>query len=71
MVLKSIIMVPLDPMSSTPSTSLAMMTPDPQSPVSSLHLSEIEESTANREWGPDAPNQQMKEISKWNTSLAD
>jgi len=48
-----------------------MMPPDPQSPVSSVHLAEIEESTANTEWGPDAPNQQMKEISKWNTSLTD
>ena len=58
-------------MSSTPATYLAMMTPDPQSPASSVHLAETEESTANTEWGPDAPNQQMKEISKWHTSLTD
>jgi hypothetical protein len=70
-VLKSIIMVPLNPMSSIPSTSLAMMTPDPQSPALSVHLAEMKESTANTEWGPDAPNQQMKAISKWNTSLTD
>jgi len=47
------------------------MTPDPQSPVSSIHLAEIEQSTANTEWGPGAPNQQMEEVSKWNTSLTD
>jgi hypothetical protein len=63
-------MVPLDPMSSSPSTSLAIMTPDPQSPVSSVYLAETEESTTNTEWRPDAPNQRM-EISKWNTSLTD
>jgi hypothetical protein len=67
-VLKSIIMVPLNPISSTPSTSLAMMTPDTQSPGFSVHLAEIKASTANKEWGPNAPNQQMKAISKWNFS---
>jgi hypothetical protein len=36
--LKSIIMVPLDLMSSTTSTSLAMMNPDLQFPGSSVHM---------------------------------
>jgi hypothetical protein len=58
-------------MSSTPSTSLAVMNSDPQSPGSSVHLAEIEEPPANTEGGPDVPDQQMKEISKWNTHLTD
>ena len=59
-------MVSPDPSSPTPSTSSAMKTPDPQSPGPSASLVESEETPQGYS---DAPEQQLKEISKWNTPL--
>ena len=57
------------PLSSTPSTSSAMKTPDPQAPALSAFLVETDEITENTEGDPDAREPAAEETSKWNSHL--
>jgi len=55
-----------DPLSPTPSTSSAKRTPDPQHSGPLASLTGTQEMPENKEGDSDNPEQQMKELSKWN-----
>jgi hypothetical protein len=65
----SAIVVSTDPLSPTPSISSAKRTPDPWHTGPSATLTGTEAMPENKEGDSDNPEQQLKELSKWNTPL--
>jgi hypothetical protein len=58
-----------DPLSLTPSNSLAVKTHNQQFPSPSASLVKCEETQENIDGDPDAPEPHLEEITKWNIPL--